>query len=135
MDEWKDILATDDGKLTDEDLLRYLHNNLSEPEKNKFEKKVTGSFESDAIDGLKLIKDRAGLQNHVHQLNQKLPKLLRQKKYWSRKKQFKDLQWTLLAIIILLFLCIMGYVVIRMNNKNSSTMYTPGITTEVNHNI
>ncbi len=112
MDNLKDILSPNEEKLTDEELLKYLHDNLSEEEKNKLEKKITGAFENDALDGLKQIKDRARLQSHVHQLNQILPQLLRYKKYRSEKKQLKDFPWTILAIIILLFLCIVTYLMI-----------------------
>jgi UDP-N-acetylglucosamine 2-epimerase len=112
MDEWKNILSADNEKLTDEDLLRYLKGNLSEEEKNKIEIKVTGSFESDAVDGLKQIEDKARIERHVNQLNQKLPHLLRHKKHRSDKRKLKDLQWIIVAIIILLFLCIMTYVMI-----------------------
>jgi len=124
MDDWKEILSADNEKLTDEDLLKYLNGNLSEEDKNRIEIKITGSFESDALDGLKQIKDKEQIQGHIQQLNQKLPQLLRHKKHWSKKKEIKDLQWIIIAIVILLLLCIMGYIVIKMNNKPAST-YNP----------
>lgn len=127
MDDGKDILSANEGKLTDEDLLRYLNENLSEEDKINFEKKVSGAFEQDAIVGLKQIKDKASLQTHVLQLNQKLPQMLRSRKHRSTRKKLKDLQWTILAIIILLFFCIMGYFVIRMHNNISLGIYKSSI--------
>ena len=115
MDEWKDILSRKEGKLTDEELLRYLHENMPEEEKSSFEKKLTGSFETDAIEGLQQIKDKEKLHSHVHQLNQKLPHLLRHKKQRLNRKRLKDFQWSILTILILLFLCIITYVIIRMH--------------------
>ena len=112
MADWKDILSQSEEKLTDEDLLRYLHDDLSEKEKNSFEKKLTGPFESDALDGLQQIKDKDSLSNHVQQLHKQLPQLLRPKKTRSEKNKLKDFQWILLDIIILLSLCIIAYVMI-----------------------
>ncbi len=118
MADWRNILSDKDEKLTDEDLLRYMSENLSEEEKNIFERKATESFESDAIDGLQQIKDKARLRKHVHQLNQKLPQLLRYKKNRIQKNKLKDFQWIILAILILLFLCIMSYVILTMHDKS-----------------
>jgi len=115
MAEWKDILSGKEEKLSDEDLLRFLDENISEEEKNILEKKATGSFEGDAIDGLQQIKDKARLHNHLNQLNRKLPQLLRHKKYRPERNGIKDLQWIILAIIILLFLCIMTYMILGMH--------------------
>lgn len=112
MADWKDILSDNKETLTDEDLLRYLHDHLSEEEKNLFEKKTTGAFESDALDGLQQVKDKNRLGAHVHQLNKKLPQLLRHKKHLSEKKRLPDFEWIILAIIILLFICILTYVII-----------------------
>lgn len=114
MDERKQILSGESEKLTDEDLLKYLRGTLSAEERKQVEFKITGSFESDALDGLKQIKDKTRIQGHVQQINKKLPQILRQKKYWAKKKHLKEIQWTVLAVIILLFLCIMTYVVIKM---------------------
>lgn len=112
MADWKEILFDNKEKLTDNDLLSYLHDELPEEEKNLLEKKITGSFENDALEGLQQIKDKQRLSNHVQQLNKKLPKLLRHKKQLSEKNRLKDFHWSILAIVILLFLCLMAYVMI-----------------------
>lgn len=114
MADWKDILSHYEEKLTDEDLLRYLHDDLSEEEKNLLEEKATGAFESDALDGLQQIKDKETLSKHIYQLNKKLPQLLRPKKQRSDKNWLKDFQLIILTIIILLFICILGYVIIHL---------------------
>jgi len=115
MADWKDILSDEEEQLTDEDLLKYLDNEMSEEEKYLFEKKINSSFESDALDGLQQIKDRKKLTSHVRQLQKKLPKILLSKKQRSAKKEVKDLQWIVLTVIFLLFICIITYVIIRMN--------------------
>ena len=114
MADVKDILSDKDELLTDEDLLKYLHENISEEEKYFIEKKITGAFESDAIDGLQQIKDKKRLQKQVKQLQRNLPKLLL-KKHRLEKKKLNDMQWIILTLIILLFLYIVTFVIIRAN--------------------
>jgi len=114
MTDWKDILPGKDELLTDEDLLKYLHANISEEEKDNFERKIISSFESDALDGLQQIKDKDLLQSHVKQLHQKLPQLLRSKKKRPEKKLLQDFQWTVLALVLLLFICVLGYFIIHI---------------------
>ena len=117
MDEEKDILSSDNAKLTDEDLLKYLHEHLSEEDMLDLEKKVSGPFERDAVDGLKQIKDKASLQRHVLQLNKKLPQMLHTRKRRYNPSKIKDLQWTILALIILLIICLVAFVVIGISNN------------------
>ena len=114
MADFKEILSDKDELLTDEDLLKYLHDNISEEEKYAIEKKITGAFESDAIDGLQQIKDKKRLQNQVRQLQRNLPKLLL-KKHRLEKRKLNDMLWIILTLIILLFLCVLTFVVIRMH--------------------
>lgn len=113
MTDWKNTLQDNEEQLTDEDLLKYLHENISEEEKYAFEKKATGAFESDALDGLQQIKDTSRIQNHVQQLHQKLPQLLRQRKKRSEKPLI-ELKWIVLTIILLLFICIAGYLFVHL---------------------
>ena len=117
MADWKDILSDKQEKLSDEQILRYLDGNISEEEKNELEK-ATGSFESDAVAGLQQIKDKKKIERDVRQLNEALPHLLRYRNSRKQRKGVKDIQWIVLAIIILLFLCIVTYVLLRMNNHS-----------------
>lgn len=115
MAEWKNILQDKKERLTDEDLLKYLYESCSEEEKHAFEKKATGAFESDALEGLQQIKDTKRIQSHVKQLHQKLPQLLRYKKKRSEEKPLKDLQWMILTMVLLLFICILGYLFVHLS--------------------
>ena len=113
MADFKEILSDKDELLSDEDLLKYLQNNISEEEKYVIERKLTGVFESDAIDGLQQIKDKKRLQTHIKQLHRELPQLL-QKKHRLEKKKLNDMKWIIPTIIFLLFLCIITFVLITM---------------------
>ena len=116
MADLKDILSDKNGQLSDEDLLKYLDGDTSEKEKYVIEKKLADTiFESDAVDGLKQIKNQALLKTHVAQLNQKLHQQLLSKKQKKQKRNIKDFQSTIIAILIVLFLCILTYLVIRLS--------------------
>ncbi len=120
MADWKNILPDNNEQLSDEDLLKYLDSNTSKEEKYAIEKKLSDtSFESDAIDGLQQIKSQERLKNHVSQLNQKLHQQLLVKKHRKEKRKINDFQLIILTIVILLLLCIIGYAIISMHNKNS----------------
>lgn len=116
MADWKDILSDSKEQLSDEDLLKYLDTNTPEKEKYAIEKKLAdASFESDAVDGLQQLKNPEQVKNHVNQLNQKLRQHLVIKKHRKQKRNITDFQWTILALLILLFVCIMGYLVIHLS--------------------
>ena len=115
MADHDDILSQKGARLSDEELLKYLYDCATEEKKKLLEKEFTGSFESDAIAGLMQIKDEAQLRRHVKQLHQKLPHLLRHKKHRKEKKLIGEFQWTIIAILLLLFVCIITFVIVRMH--------------------
>lgn len=120
MGEWKEILSDNEEQTSDEDLLKYLDENTSEEEKYLIEKKLSkSSFESDAAEGLQKIKEPGHLQSHVNQLNKKLHQQLAFRKRRKEKGKVIKFRWILLAILILLFICTIGYVIIRLHNRNS----------------
>lgn len=115
MGDHERIISTRGEKLSDEELLKYLHTSLSEEEKKTLEEQFAGSFETDAIDGLQQIKDKEQIRVHVKQLHQKLPHLLRLKKQRKEKKQVNQFEWIIIALLVLLFICVITYVVINMH--------------------
>src|SRR4051812_29239934 len=115
MADRNDILSQNGKRLTDEELLKYLCDDQTGEKKKLSEKELTDSFESDAIAGLQQIKDEAEIRRHVRQLHQKLPHLLLHNKHRKEKKRVGEFQWTIVAILILLFLCIITYMIFRMN--------------------
>jgi hypothetical protein len=110
MADWKNILSDNNEQLTDEDLLKYLDSNTSEEEKYVIEKKLANaSFESDAVDGLQQIKSRQRLKSHVKQLNRQLQHQLYSKKHKKQKRNIKEFEWLLFAILVLLLICIIAF--------------------------
>lgn len=110
------ILSENEEQLSDEDLLKYLDDNISEDEKCIIEEKLSNSsFENDAIDGLQQINNPAQLQKHVKELNKKLRQQLRLKKQRKAKRKIKDFQWAIVAILLLLFICVITYFFIAVH--------------------
>jgi len=117
MADWKDILSDNAEPLSDEELLQYLDNAIPEEEKHAIEKKLAdGSFESDALDGLAQLKSTDAVKRNVSQLNKKLQQQLQDKKQRQQKRKFKEMEWIVFAILILLLICVIGYAVIRISN-------------------
>lgn len=116
MAEYKNIFRENNEQISDEDLLKYLDENISKEEKYAIEKKLadTSPFENDAIEGLQQLKSPELVKNHVNQLNQKLQQQLHNKKHRKQKVKFKDLEWIILAILIILFVCIIAYTMITL---------------------
>lgn len=118
MADWKDILSEDEEQLSEEELLQYLNNNIPEEEKHVIEKKINNSpFEADAFQGLSQMQNKYNLKKEVAQLNQKLHQLTT-KKPRKEKKNIKISEWIILTILVLLFICIIGYFIISLQNKS-----------------
>ena len=112
-----DILNNDDERLSDEELLRYLQQELSERDKHEVEKKlVNDPFERDAAEGLSGIKHK-DLHEHVQQLNKHLHQQLAAKKHKNEKRKIKEIPLLLLAVLLILFICIVSYFVIHLQQK------------------
>lgn len=116
MADWKDILSDKEEQLSQEELLKYLDKTLPEEEKYFIEQKINNSpFEASALQGLLQVNKKEDLQKHVNQLNQKL-KQLTGKRQRKVKSKFKSFEWIILAILILLFVCVITYLVISLQN-------------------
>jgi nitrate/nitrite-specific signal transduction histidine kinase len=115
MADIKDILLESKPELSEEDLLRYLDEKTPEHEKYEIEKKmVDTSFESDALEGLQTLNNPAELQKHVRQLKRQLHRNLGRKKQRYQSQKIKNFQWVVLAILLLLFISLIGYGLIAM---------------------
>ncbi len=117
MADWKEILSDNDEQLTEAQLLQYLANDVAEAEKDLIERKISNSaFETDALQGLLQVKDKAQLQQDLKHLHQKLQQLTA-KRQRKEKRTIKIFEWIVLAIILLLFVCVIGYIIINLQNK------------------
>lgn len=117
MDDLTNILREDD-EFNEEQIKKYLSGNISEEERFAIEKQMADSeFVNDAVEGLQSVRDKQKLNEYVNHLNKDLHKYLQSKKLSKEKRKTKDLSWIIVAVIVILLLCILGYIVIRMQRE------------------
>ncbi|MEO6329687.1 MAG: hypothetical protein ABIO55_12175 [Ginsengibacter sp.] len=113
-DDLINILSNSNKDIDDQKLMQYLSGKLSGEERHKLEKLITEpGLLNDAVEGLKQFKNTNDLSAFVVQLNTELHKQLEKKKQRRQKRKLKNEQWVYLAIILILFLIIIGFIVIR----------------------
>jgi len=109
------ILSHSNKDIDNQKLMDYLSGKLSGAERHEVEKLMSEShFMNDAVEGLQNMEDKAKLQTYVDQLNRDLHQQLQKNKDNREKRKIQEYPWTYLAIILILSLCILGYIVIRM---------------------
>lgn len=119
MADLKDILNEDD-ELRNEDLLKYLQGELPPEDRHKLEKQMAdSSFVDDAVEGLQAIGNKASIESYVEDLNRQLHKQVATKKLRKDKRRLRDNPWVVVAVVVVLGLCILGYVVVRYYQKQS----------------
>ncbi|MCD6062634.1 MAG: hypothetical protein K0R82_545 [Flavipsychrobacter sp.] len=111
-----DILKNGDkGKLPEEMLQAYLEGRLSPEQQHEVEAWLAEEgMESDAVEGLKNLPP-SETRHLVDRLNYDLRHELTKKK--RRRKAITDNQWAWLAVLIVLMLCVLGFVVIKIVEK------------------
>ena len=115
----EDILTNDHGDPTDDELLKYLEGRLSGEQLHEFEKKmVDSSFINDAVEGLENFHSKEQLQQYVQQRNKNLQHQLQVKKQKKEKRKIKDMPWILLAVVLILLLCMLGYTVLHYYHRD-----------------
>ena len=120
MDDLTNILSEDDD-LNEEQIRKYLSGIISEEERFAIEKRMAESeFVNDAVEGLQSIADKQKLNEYVNHLNKDLHQYLESKKKVKEKRKIKDLSWIIIAVILILLLCILGYIVVRMQREKQS---------------
>lgn len=114
MQNINEILNNDD-ELNEDLLLKYAEGKLSEEECHAIESKMIDSpFLSDAVEGLEGFKNKKKVLQFVDELNYKLQKNTAQKKKYKAKKKLPNMDLIIIAVIIVLLLCILGYTVLHL---------------------
>jgi anti-sigma factor RsiW len=114
--ELLDILSqNNDQDLNSQKLLDYLNGKLSEQEKNEVERLMADNpLLDDAMEGLRTIKDKSKLQAYVVQLQKDLHRYIQKKHGLQEKHRLPQYSWVYLSIVLILVLCIVGYLVVRL---------------------
>ena len=113
MDDFTNILNTDD-EINEDELMNYLNKNSSDEAQHNVEEKINNSsFINDAVDGLEQFSSTQKVNNYVQQLNNELHKKLN-KKARIKRKGIGNLSWEIIGIALILLLCILAFVIIEM---------------------
>ena len=108
------ILSNSNKDIDNQQLMDYLTGKLSGDELHEVEKSMADNeFLNDAVEGLETIPNKKDIQTYVDELNAGMQKSLAKKKQRRLKRQLKEEPWGLLAIVLVIVLCVIGYVVIR----------------------
>ena len=109
------ILPDNNNGIDDRKLMDYLEGKLSGEEKHEVEKWMADNdMASDAIEGLENIKEKKNLPLYIEQLNKNLQDQLEKKKQHRTKMKIKEYPWIYFAVVLILLLCIIGFVILRM---------------------
>ena len=108
------ILSNSNKDIDNQQLMDYLAGKLTGDELHEVEKSMADNeFLNDAIEGLQSMSNKKDMQTYVNELNAGMQKSLAKKKQRRLKRQLREEPWGLLAIVLVIVLCIIGYVVIR----------------------
>ncbi len=131
MEDLMNILNNGD-ELTDDQLKKYAGGNALPQEQHMIEQQMSGSsFVNDAVEGLQAISSKDKLDEYVHELNKNLQKQLDDKKQKNEKRKIKDMQWIIIAVVIILLLCVLSYVVIKMQREKEIQLHQNSIQTKL----
>ena len=110
----KNILHNINEPLNEEQLLNYVANNLQEEETYALELEMQqNEFMNDAVEGLQSFKEQQHIQSYVNELNKQLVQQTTKKKNRRNKRKLKDQDWIVITTLIIIMLCILGYIVIK----------------------
>jgi CHASE3 domain sensor protein len=116
MEDLTNIWNADD-ELNVEQLMNYVKGKSAGEEEHTVEKKMAeSSFVNDAVEGLQNFSSTEKVNSYVQQINEQMHQRLAEKKQ-GRKNNIKSLSWEIIAVIVIILLCLIGYIVIQMMNK------------------
>ena len=116
MEDLTNIWNADD-ELNEEELLNYVSGKSDPEEMHAVEKTMAGSsFVNEGVEGLQNFSSAQKINAYVQQINEDLQHKLSDKK--SRKKRNINIQsWEIIALVITVLLCLLGYVIVEMMRK------------------
>lgn len=115
-----------DDDLNEDQLKKYLSGEISDEELHAVEKQMADSdFVNDAVEGLQAFGPSKKLDDYVSQLNKNLSRQLDSKKQHKEKRKIRDMQWIIIAVITILLLCVLAFVVVKMQREKQQYKNTP----------
>jgi ribosomal protein L11 methylase PrmA len=112
MKEDKNILPENENN--EQMVLDYLNHKLTPDEQHLFELKMDeNKFMQEAVEGLEMINNKQQIMQYVAELNKNLSNQFERKKIHKHKRKLKEQDWIIISVVIILLLCILGYLVIK----------------------
>ena len=108
------ILSNSNKDIDNQKLMDYISGKLTGKDKHEVEKwMIDNNFESEALEGLEIVKDKNSLESYVNGLNKQLNQYLKEKKQRRDRKKIKEIPWAYVAIVFVLLLVVIAYFVIQ----------------------
>ena len=108
----RDIWKNGEGRLPEDKLMAYLEGRLTPEEQHEVEAWLSAEgMEADALEGLKELP-ASETKQLVNYINRNLHNRLGKNK--RRHKPIANNQWAWIAVLIVLLLCVLGYVVFKI---------------------
>lgn len=108
------ILANSNKDIDNQKLMDYISGKLSSQEQHELEKEMAANeLMSDAVEGLKSIKDQQAIESYVEQLNKNLHNQLQHKKAKREKRKLRNEVYIYLAIVLVLAIIVITYMIIQ----------------------
>ncbi|HEY0678891.1 MAG TPA: hypothetical protein VGD17_11435 [Chitinophagaceae bacterium] len=113
-DDLLNILSNSNKDIDNQKLMDYISGKLSRQEEHEVEKEIADNeLVSDAVEGLRAIKNQKDIHSYVEQLNKDLNKQLQQKKAKRQKRRIKDEPYIYIAIALVLILITIAFFIIQ----------------------
>lgn len=117
MSDIKNILSKG-PEPSEEALKKYLEGTATPEERFAVENKMADeAFMNDAVEGLQNFKSQQLARDYVKDINKQIQKQTSRKKRRRIRRQMEDQNWTLISILLILILCLLGYLVIHLSNN------------------
>lgn len=111
-------ILQDDDEFNEAELKKYLSGETPAEDLHAIEKKMADSeFINDAVEGLQSFSSAKKMDDYVAQLNKNLHQQLDAKKLRKEKRKISDMRWIIIAVITVLLLCVLAFVVIKMQRE------------------
>ncbi len=107
----------DEDELNEEQLLNYIKGNSTDEDQHTVEAKMNNSsLLNDGVEGLQQFSSTEKMNGYVEQINMHLRHQLKNKK--DKKRLYKpEISWQVIAVVIIIVLCLIGYTIIEMMRK------------------
>lgn len=102
------------GALNDHQLMDYLSGRLTGTARHDVEAWLADQeeFGNDALEGLQSIRDKGELPLHLKKMHSNLAQALASQKKSSKRRGIAEMKWLYLAIVLILFFLLAGYLII-----------------------